>query len=85
MSPEPARPEPHEPEPESPIAEPQAQSRDHKENQQPPTWFLWEHIFHRATNAAGKSGWITGSNAAGKSGRITGPVILPEVQLSGPG
>jgi hypothetical protein len=48
-------------------------------------WNLWERIFHRATNAAGKSGRITGSfvgthfpscyktnDAAGKSGRITG-------------
>jgi hypothetical protein len=55
MSPEPARPEPHEQEPESPSAEPHAQSWEHKESPRPPTWFLWERIFHRATNAAGKS------------------------------
>jgi hypothetical protein len=46
MSPEPARPAPHVPERESPSAEPHAQSRDHKERR-PPTWFLWERIFHR--------------------------------------
>jgi hypothetical protein len=43
-------------------AQRRTQSRDHKESPRPPKWFFWERIFHRATNAAGKSSRMTGSS-----------------------
>jgi hypothetical protein len=54
------------PEPESPIAKPQSPERAQAQKRgtmspRPPKWFLWDRIFHRATNAAGKTGRITGS------------------------